>query len=160
MQSGIRGNCQRKKQIVISKPNIMNFFKKIFKQKESKSGIIFIVEDNKTYAKTLESFLKVQIPSAKEIKVFPVGETCLMELHRNPELIIIDYFLDSKYNDAETGLEIIKQIRAQKPKVKIIVLSAQKDVSVILEAIKIYDCSYINKDETAFERIEEIVKEL
>ena len=138
----------------------MSFLKNFFKPALSKSGIIFVVEDNPAYAKTLEAFLKSSFPDAKEVKVFSVGETCLMELQRNPDIIIIDYFLDTKYHDAETGLEIIKKIRAEKPKVNIIVLSSQKEIEVVLEAVKTYNCKYVQKDEHAFTTIESIINEI
>jgi two-component system OmpR family response regulator len=88
-----------------------------------------------------------------------VGETCLTEIDRNPDIIIIDYFLDSKYFDAETGLEIVKKIRMQKPDMNIVVVSSQNDLNVVQEAISVHHCSYINKDEKAFSKIEEIIKE-
>lgn len=138
----------------------MNFLKKLFKSKPSETGIIFIVEDNPAYAATLEMFLKSSFPNGKEIKIFPVGETCLMELHRNPDVIIIDYFLDTKYYDAETGLDIVKQIRLQKPEMNIIVLSSQKEIDITLEMVKQYNCSYVKKDENAFEKVEEFLKEI
>lgn len=138
----------------------MGFLKELFKSKSPKTGIIFIVEDNIVYAKTLESFLRSSSPAIKEIKIFPVGETCLLEIDRNPDLIIVDYFLDTKYPDAETGLEIIKEIRTQKPEMNILVLSAQQEVDVVLDSIKTYHCSYIKKDEKAFGRVEELIKEI
>lgn len=138
----------------------MNFLINLFKSKAQKTGIVFIVEDNKIYAETLKMFLSTKIPAINELKLFPVGETCLMELHKNPDLIIIDYFLDSKYYDAETGLEIIKQIRVEKPEMNIIVLSSQEDIEVVLEAVKKYNCSYVKKDDQAFAKVAEIVAEL
>lgn len=137
----------------------MSFLKKILNQKADKTGIIFIVEDNLIYAKTLEAFLKSTFPHTKEIKIFSVGETCLLEIHRNPDLIIIDYFLNTKYPDAETGIEIIKKIRDKKPEMNIIVLSSQKDIYVALATVEVYQCSYIKKDSQAFDRIEEIIKD-
>ena len=138
----------------------MNFLKKLFNVHTTKSGIIFIVEDNPAYANTLELFIKSTFPSVKEVKVFPVGETCLLELNKNPDLIIIDYFLDTKYYDAESGLEIIRKIRIQKPEMNIVVLSSQKDIDVALESVKKYYCSYVQKDEQACARIEEIINEM
>lgn len=138
----------------------MSFLKNLFKLKTERTGIVFIVEDNKMYSEMLKEFLNTKIPAIKELKVFPVGETCLMELHKNPDVIIIDYFLDSKYYDAETGLEIVKQIRLEKPEMNIIVLSAQEDIEVVLEAVKKYNCSYVKKDENAFGKVEEIVLDL
>ncbi|MES2514821.1 MAG: response regulator [Bacteroidota bacterium] len=138
----------------------MNFLKKLFKPKATKSGIIFVVEDNPVYAKTLESFIKSNFPEVKEVKVFPVGETCLLELHRDPDLIIMDYFLDTKYFDAETGLEIIKKIRIERPETNIVILSSQSDIEVVVEATKTYHCTYIRKDEGAFERVGEVIREI
>ncbi|HET6226519.1 MAG TPA: response regulator [Bacteroidia bacterium] len=138
----------------------MNFLKKLIKRSALKTKIIFIVEDNPAYAKTLEAFLKNKFPDVKEIRLFPVGEVCLMELHRNPSVIVIDYFLDTKYADAETGLEIIKKIKAQKPATNIIILSSQKGLDVTHEAIKKYDCSYVTKDEKAFGKVEALIKQI
>lgn len=138
----------------------MNFIKKLFKSKPRRSGIIFIVEDDTLYAKTLSAFIKTKFPDIKEVKIFPVGETCLMELHRNPDAIIVDYFLNTKYADAETGMQTVKQIRAQKLNTTIILLSAQNEIDVVLEAVKTYQCKYIKKDEQAFDRVEEIIKKI
>jgi DNA-binding NarL/FixJ family response regulator len=120
--------------------------------------IIFIVEDNEVYAKSLQTFIQTRFPNIKGIKIFRIGEMCLMELHRNPSIVIMDYFLNSKYEEAENGLEIIKRIKAEKPETNIIVLSAQENFNVILEAIKEYDCNYVQKDKEAFSNIEQLIK--
>ena len=138
----------------------MEVVKKIFDTKSVKSGIIFIVEDNNAYGKTLQAFLKANFPETKEVKLFPVGETCLLELHRDPDVIIMDYFLDTKHNNAGTGLDIIKKIRKQKPQTNIILLSANEQVELLLESVKKYNCSYIYKNEKTFEHLEEILKEI
>jgi two-component system OmpR family response regulator len=138
----------------------MNFLKNILKPKMPRTGIVFIVEDNASYSKMLDFYLKSHFPSIKKQVTFPVGETCLMELDQNPDLIIIDYFLDSKYHDAQTGLEIIKEIRKRKPNQNIIVLSGQGDVQVVIDCVKTYHCSYVKKDDEAFRRIGDIMEEL
>ncbi|HSH67919.1 MAG TPA: response regulator [Bacteroidia bacterium] len=138
----------------------MNFLKKLISPSSVKTKIIFIVEDNPAYAKTLEAFLKNKFSDVKEIKVFPVGEVCLMEIHRNPTVVIMDYFLDTKYADAETGLEIIQKIKAQKPQTNIIILSSQKALDVTHEAVKKYDCNYVNKDESAFSKVEALIRQM
>ncbi|MBK6525056.1 MAG: response regulator [Crocinitomicaceae bacterium] len=122
-----------------------------------RTGIIFIVEDNPMYAKALESSIRASFPEMAQVKTFPVGETCLLDLRRNPDVIIIDYFLDSKYDDAETGLEIIRQIRDEKPDVNIIVLSSQSEIDVVVEAVEKYNCSYVKKDEEAFYKVEMLI---
>lgn len=63
----------------------MSFWKDLFRSKEQeKTGLVFIVEDNKPYAETLKAFLGAEVPAVEEIKLFPVGETCLLELKKIP----------------------------------------------------------------------------
>jgi two-component SAPR family response regulator len=122
-----------------------------------KSKIIFIVEDNAAYAKMLEEFLKEKFPDVNEIKKFPIGETSLMELYQNPTVIIIDHLLNSVQSDAATGLSIIKKIKSTNPDANIILLSAQKEFDVISKTISKYGCKYVQKDEHAFSKVEQIM---
>src|ERR1019366_9853966 len=78
--------------------------------------------------------------------------------HHKPNTPITQYNLNTKYEEAENGLEIIKRIKAEKPETNIIVLSAQENFNVILEAIKEYDCNYVQKDKEAFSNIEQLIK--
>jgi DNA-binding NarL/FixJ family response regulator len=80
-----------------------------------------------------------------------------MELHRNPTIVIMDYFLNSQYEQANNGLEIIKRIKVQKPETNIIVLSAQEDFQVVIDALKQYDCIYVQKNEDAFKKVKQFI---
>lgn len=135
-------------------------FTKLFKRIYPDDKIIFIVEDNEVYAKLLQTFIQNHFPNIKEIKIFRIGEMCLMEINRNPSIIIMDYFLNSKYEEANNGLEIIKRIKMLKPKTKIIVLSVQEKFNVAIEAIRKYDCIYIQKDNEAFNKVEHFINEI
>jgi len=122
-------------------------------QPNTERKIIFIVEDNETYSRSLKTFIQNYYASLYEIEIFPIGEMCIMELSRNPTIIIIDYFLNSKHTEANNGLEIIKRIKLLKPNTNIIVLSSQENLDVISETIKQYDCTYIPKNQAAFNKI-------
>jgi len=155
------GNSHGKSSIQqLNPPIYMSFLKKLFKIVSPKTGIVFIIEDNPVYSKTLEGYIKSHFPEIKDIRKFPVGETCISELDVNPDLIIVDYFLDTRYPDAASGLEIVKEIRNLKPEMNIAVLSAQKDVNVVVEVMQTYHCSYIKKDEQAFDRLAELIREI
>lgn len=138
----------------------MNTFANILGKISPDKKIIFIVEDNAVYAKSMKTFIQIHFTDIKEIKIFCIGEMCLMELDRNPGIVIMDYFLNSKYKEAVNGLEIIKRIKEQKPKTNIIVLSVQEKFNVVLEAIKEYDCMYVQKDQTAFNKVGQFIKEI
>jgi DNA-binding NarL/FixJ family response regulator len=119
---------------------------------------IFIVEDNAVYAKSLRGFLITHFPEMK-IEVFPIGEMLLNVLHRNPNIVIMDYFLNTTYWAAQNGLEVIKQIKEQKPQIKIIVLSSQGNHNVVSEAINQYGCAYVQKEMEAFGKVKQLIED-
>jgi len=168
MEAGAYDYIQKKDKNVVEKlKNAMlevsremqhGFFQDFWKDKV-KHKSIFIVEDNPTYAKALELFLKQTFPDAEEVKVFPVGEVAVMELERgNPGVIIMDYNLDDNYYDAKSGLDAIKDIKAKKPDTNIILLSSQVRIDVAIEATKNYHCHYVQKDDKAFNKVEAFIK--
>lgn len=128
----------------------------MFGKKTKQPALIFIAEDNAMYAKTLQLFLKSKFTSAV-IEVFPVGEILIDNLPRNPDVVILDYFLNSRYHDASNGLEMTKEIRAKNRQVNIILLSGQQDIQVAVQAMKEAGASYIMKDEQAFANVEETI---
>lgn len=141
----------------------MKFFNYIFKPNHPVAPVhdtVFIVEDNMAYAQALKVFINTNFPQLKEVKIFPVGEVAELELEKNPGLIIMDYFLDSKYDDAENGLEAVKHIRAKKPGTKIMLLSSQDNIEIALEATKKYQCYYVKKDDRAFNKVEEYMRQI
>jgi two-component system OmpR family response regulator len=133
-------------------------FANLFKKRNHNQNLIFIVEDNEVYRNSLKSFIHNHF-KIKEIEVFPFGELCLTELHRNPGIVIMDYFLNSEFKEAYDGLEIIKRIKAAKPQTNIIVLSTHEKTESILEAMKEYNCRYVQKGKDAFQHIDLLIKE-
>lgn len=128
----------------------------MFGKKSKQPSLIFIAEDNSTYAKTLQLFLKTKFPSAT-VEIFPVGELCIDNLHKNPDVVVLDYFLNSRYHDASNGLEMIREIRAKNKQVQIILLSAQQDIQVAVQAMNEAGATYVMKDEQAFAKVEETI---
>lgn len=121
---------------------------------------IFIVEDNGIYAKSLQAFIQSHFHNITEAKIFNIGEMSLMEMHHKPIVIIMDYYLNSKYAEAHNGLEIIEVIKTHHPETNIIVLSSQTDSNIILEAINKFDCFYVHKDQEAFNKIELYINQI
>ena len=70
--------------------------------------LIFIVEDNTIYAKSLQYFLEDRLHQP-EIRLFSQGESCIENLHFNPDFIIMDYFLNSREYNALNGLKTIRR---------------------------------------------------
>lgn len=135
----------------------MNKVTRFFGKMGLRKKILFIVDDNELYAKALKEFLGTRFPDAK-IGAFPTGEACLAELHQDPDVIIMDHLLNTKSTDAATGLSIIKTIKKGNAGAHIILLSAQKDLSVFVEALSGYGCDYLKKDDQAFGKVALLIK--
>jgi DNA-binding NarL/FixJ family response regulator len=117
--------------------------------------LIFIVEDNTIYGKVLELFLKNRFPGAT-VEIFAEGGAVLDNLHKKPDFIIMDYYLDGSQPNAPTGLTISKEIKSRAPDMKIFMLSGQQDINIAL-AVKEAGCLYLVKNEAAFQNLEELI---
>ena len=113
---------------------------------------IFIVDDNPIYVRALEGSIESKLPLIK-IKTFLNGEACLHQMKLKPDVVILDYFLDSKVPYAWNGLEILKQIKKLNPKTKVIMLSAQDSLAIAEKCIDSGSYDYISKSESAFVKI-------
>jgi len=122
----------------------------------SKDILIFIVDDDPLYIKALEHSIGKKIPSVK-IKTFQTGEACLQQMKLRPDIVILDYYLDSKVSYAWNGLTILKQIKKLYPKTKVIMLSVQDSLEVAVKCIENGSFDYIPKSESAFIRINNVL---
>lgn len=119
---------------------------------------IFIVEDDALQGQLLNDRLLRDV--AHDVTVFSTGEECLRHLGDKPEIIVIDYNLNSQVKDAATGLEITGIIKKNHPDIHVIMLSSQERYSVALQSIQKGAEQYVVKDETAIEKVVRLVEEL
>ena len=134
----------------------MNFIKNIFNPR-TKKKLVFLVEDNIIYAKQVEQFLKSSYGNKLDVKHYPVFEVCEDELYLKPDMLIIDYHLDSKYYDAQNDLDVIKKIKHRNPSIQYVVLSNQTNVNLAVDSTKQKLCTYIAKDNSSFERLKNVI---
>lgn len=125
----------------------------------TKKNIIFLVDDDLFFLKTLAHTISIQQPSV-EIKTFQTGEACLKEMKKRPKIIVLDYYLNSKIKSSLNGLDILKRIKKNNSKVKVIMLSVQDSLAIANNCINNGSFDYIIKNETAFFRINNILKNI
>lgn len=118
---------------------------------------IFIVDDDEMLSEALKDFLTRKNPH--QVHCYKTGEECLRNLSENPNIIILDYNLNSVEKDAANGMEILQVIKKTMPFVHVIMLSSQERYGVALQTIQKGAEQYVVKDESAFEKIEAMVKE-
>jgi len=125
---------------------------------ENTSKNIFVVDDDKMFATMLADHLEEQ--GGYTVTTFATGEECLERLGERPDVIILDYYLDSNVPGAKNGLEILQTIHKNAPDQKVIMLSAQEHYGVALQTIASGAVQYVIKDLQAFKEIDSIISEL
>lgn len=119
---------------------------------------IFIVDDDEMLQTALEDYLSRK--THHEIFCFGTGEECMNNLHLGPDVIIIDYYLNSVDKDAANGLETMEAIKKKYHNIHFIMLSSQERYGIALQSIQKGAEQYVIKDEEAFEKIEEMIEAL
>ena len=116
---------------------------------------LFIVEDDLMYLKLVEiEFL--QYPDFI-LETFATGELCLESMSHNPDLIILDYHLDSVDICAMNGLCTLDKIKAINPDIPVVMLSSQDRIEVAINCMHHNAYDYIVKSETAFIRLQKVI---
>jgi len=116
---------------------------------------IFIVDDDTMLTEALQDYLTRKI--AHDVQSFHTGEECLQHLSENPDIIILDYYLNTVQKDAANGMEILQVIKKQNSDIHIIMLSSQEHYGVAMKTILKGAEEYVIKDENAFQKIAELV---
>ncbi|MEI7491295.1 MAG: response regulator [Bacteroidota bacterium] len=119
---------------------------------------IFIVDDDTMLTEALKDYLTRK--TLNDIRIFNTGEECLNHLSENPDVIILDYYLNSVQKEAANGMEILQVIKKHYPGMHVLMLSSQERYAIALQTIQSGAEQYVVKDETAFEKIASLIREL
>jgi two-component system OmpR family response regulator len=120
-----------------------------------KKTLLFLVDDDPLFLKSLEIEFAQNTQSA--IKTFATGELCLETISQNPDIIILDYHLNSVNENAINGLETLDRIKTANPQIPVIMLSSQDKIEVAVNCMKHQAFDYIVKSETAFIRLQKAI---
>lgn len=112
---------------------------------------IFIVDDDDMMAMALEDHLTRN--TLHEIHVFTTGEECIRHLRMQPDVIILDYNLNSVQKEAANGMAILDAIKKLNRDIPVVLFSSQDAYSVALQSINKGATQYVIKDEKAFDNI-------
>ncbi len=119
---------------------------------------IFVVDDDSMLTEALEDYLTRKI--AHKVHSFHTGEDCLKNLSEEPDVIILDYYLNSVHKDAANGMEILETIKKNYPGIHVIMLSSQERYGIAIQTLQKGAEQYVIKDENAFEKIAQMINEL
>lgn len=88
------------------------------------------------------------------------SKDCLRELYRKPDIVVLDYYLDTFDDRIANGLELMKQIHDRSPDTQIVFVSGQTDKSITAELIKYGAFGYVAKDQYYEKQLQEIITEM
>lgn len=116
---------------------------------------LFLVDDDAFYLKSLEiDFLE---HADFSIETYSSGELCIENLSHCPDIIVLDYYMDSIDKTAMNGLETLDKIKASNPNIPVVMLSSQDKIDVAIECMHHQAFDYVVKSETAFMRLQKII---
>ena len=124
----------------------------------SKPRKIFIIEDDPLQADMLRD--RLTRDTGHDVKVFYTGESCMRSLSDNPEVVIIDYNLNSNDRSAANGMDILTSIKKYLPDTHVIMLSSQERYAIALQSIQKGAEQYVIKDKEAIEKVAKLVDDL
>jgi len=120
---------------------------------------VYIIEDDPVYMEMVSDFIRDRF---KRIAIHPFasGEEALAALTHQPAIVILDYFLNKANPDAMNGLDVLVELAGKAPRSKIIILSAQDDISVSVNMMKYGAYDYIVKNEADVYRLQNILNHI
>ncbi len=116
---------------------------------------VFVVDDNELFSMALEDYIKDK--TRHEVSVFLTGEECVKHLEEGPDVVILDYNLNSVDKDAANGAQILEEIKKLDYSIHVIMLSGQDAYGAALQTITKGAEEYIVKDKDSFEKIVRLI---
>jgi DNA-binding NtrC family response regulator len=116
---------------------------------------IFVVEDNKVFSLALKADIESTF-GKKPIHVhsFETGESCMAEFKLdNPDIVILDYNLNSKSPDAANGIKILDWIKTENHDTDVIMLTSEDNLEIAVKSLTHGASDYVVKSETKFKKL-------
>ena len=119
---------------------------------------VFVVDDDEMTQMALSDYITQH--TSNEVTCFSTGEDCLKGLSQKPDVIILDYYLNSIDKNAANGLETMQEIKKRYSNIHFIMLSSQEHYGIALQSIQKGAEQYVIKDADAYEKIVEMLNNL
>lgn len=119
---------------------------------------IFVVDDDEMLTMMLSDHL--QKNPDNQVSVFHTGEAAIEKLDEEPDVVILDYQLNSVVEQAKDGMHILQAIKKADRALTVIMLSSQDNYGKAMQTILKGALEYVVKDDNAFDRIDRVLKGL
>lgn len=114
---------------------------------------IFLVDDDPFYLKIAEKTLeKIGL---QNIITFESGVSCVNHLHQNPDVIFLDYNMD-----IFSGDKVLNKVKRYNPNIFVVMLSAQEDIAIAVNALKYGAVDYIQKGKNEEAKMHDVLERI
>ncbi len=120
--------------------------------------LIFLVDDDNAHNQMLNDHLSENMKVT--IRSFTSGEAALAEISLRPDIVILDYYLDSQDKSARNGIKILQDIVDIDSSIYVIMLSGQDKIGIAVDTIKYGAYDYVVKNQSAFIRTQKIIQNI
>lgn len=110
---------------------------------------VFIVEDSPLYREVLKE--EISAIQDVEIQAFASAEACLAKISEEPELIILDFYLDGENENNMSGHEALKEFQKADTPPEILFVSAAKNEGLLEEYQNYRNVDFVLKKEAGTE---------
>jgi CheY-like chemotaxis protein len=114
---------------------------------------VFLVEDDEIFAFLVQN--KLSKNPGIELHVFGMGQPCLDALPMNPDVVFLDYSLPLM-----DGLEVLKKIKAERPELRVVMLSGMEWKTVVDECKEAGAEDFIQKDAQVAQKVDDKIREM
>jgi DNA-binding NtrC family response regulator len=119
---------------------------------------VFLVDDDALYLKSEEIELNSQ--SDYTIETYASGELCLQQLSHNPDIIVLDYWLNGVDKNAMNGEQTLDKIKRFNSDIPVVMLSGQEKIEVAVNCMHHRAYDYVVKSKTAFQELHKILNHI
>tara|TARA_R110002050_G_scaffold141251_1_gene266250 strand:+ start:354 stop:788 length:435 start_codon:yes stop_codon:yes gene_type:complete len=114
---------------------------------------IFVVDDEPFYLNFFQQYV-VNL-GYEDVSIFEDGNDCLMALNQNPDVIFLDFNMDSL-----NGYEVLKKIKRYDPNIYVVIISGQDKIEPAIEVLKHGAFDYIQKGDYEEIKIKEVLQRI
>ncbi len=120
--------------------------------------LVYIVDDDPMQVQMMSDHLEEKFPF--DVRGFSTGEEAVNNLPNNPDIVVLDYYLNSVQASARNGSEILQFIKKEFPNMQVIMVSGQDSMEVAVDTMRYGAADYVIKGGNQFIRLEHAIEKI
>lgn len=112
---------------------------------------VFIVDNDDLFRRRME--LELETMDGMATYAFSSVEECLKSMEAEPEVILVDVYMDSQFKEVMSGIDLLHWIKSNYPKTEVIIMTPDQSILRSMSVVEqnAFDC--IEKTEAGISRV-------